>query len=111
MHMASPYDWNDLDRAIHALGKSTAALPEVYRRLTEGELCALMPYHPEIDGEMMCIQNGSPFNFVMVKDPEGEVVPIFSSEERAEESLAAGGVAPNTFCTAKLEARQLLEIL
>ena len=109
--MSSPYDWNELDRAIHALGKSTAALPEIYRQLTEGELCALMPYHPEVDGETIAIQNGSPFNFVRLQDAEGEVVPIFSSEERAEESLTAGKVPPNTFCTATMKSRDLLEIL
>ena len=30
-------DWNGLDKAIFRLGKSTAELPEVFRRLTEGE--------------------------------------------------------------------------
>ncbi len=110
--MSSCQDWNELDRAIHALGKSTAALPEVYRQLTKGNLCALMPYHPEIEGETLQIQNGSLFNFVMVQAPEGgEVVLIFSSEERAEESLTAGNVPPNTFCVARMKARQMLEIL
>ena len=102
----------NLDRAIHALGKSTAALPEVYRRLTEGNLCALMPYHPEIEGEILQIRNGSPFNFAMVQGPEGaEAVLIFSSEARADESLTAGNVPLNTFCVGSMEARQMLEIL
>ena len=29
-------DWNGLDKAIFRLAKSTAELPEVFRRLTEG---------------------------------------------------------------------------
>jgi hypothetical protein len=38
--------------------QKTAALPAVYRQLTEGNLCALMRYHPEIQGETLQIQNG-----------------------------------------------------
>jgi hypothetical protein len=41
--------------------QKTAALPEVHRQLTERNLCALMPYHPEIEGDTLRIQNGSPF--------------------------------------------------
>ena len=104
-------DWNGLDKAIFRLGKSTAELPEVFRRLTEGELCALMPFHPEIVDTQMQIQNGSPFNFIMTQDEEGEAVMLFSSEARAEEGLKAGQGAPNTDCTAKMPARQMLEIL
>ncbi len=104
-------DWNDLDRAIHALTKSAAELPEVFRRLREGELCALMPYHPEVVDTQMQIQNGSPFQFIMTKDEEGEAVLLFTSEMRAEESLKVGKVPPNTYCTAKMAARQMLEIL
>src|SRR5712691_2828101 len=104
-------DWNGLDEAIFRLAKSTAELPEVFRRLTEGELCALIPYHPEIVDTRMQIQNGAPFNFIMTKDEEGEAVMLFSSEARAEEGLKAGQVPLNTYCTATMPARQMLEIL
>lgn len=104
-------DWNELDQAIFRLMRSTAELPEVMRQMREGSLCALMPYHPEIDGETMQVQNGSPFQFVMTEDDEGEAVLLFTSELRAEESLKASKVAPNTYCTAKMDARQMLEIL
>ncbi len=109
--MTDGQDWNELDRAIFALVKSTAELPEVMRQVSDGELCALMPYHPEIDGATMQIQNGSPFQFIMAKDEEGEAVMLYSSELRAEEGLKAGGVPPNTYCTARMPARQMLEIL
>jgi hypothetical protein len=107
----SPYDWNDLDRAIHALNRSKSALPEAFRQLAEGELRALMPYHPELEGTEFQIQNGSPFNFVRFKDEEGEVVALFSSEARAEEALKKGDVPDNTFCVAAMPARQMLEVL
>jgi hypothetical protein len=106
-----PNDWNGLDKAIFRLSKSTAELPEVFRRLTEGELCALMPYHPEIVDTRMQIQNGSPFNFIMTEDEECDAVLLFSSDARAEEALKVGQVPPNTYCTAKMPARQMLEVL
>jgi hypothetical protein len=82
--MADWHDWNDLDRAIFALTRSTAALPEVYRRLIEGRLCALVPYHPEVVDATIQIQNGSPFHFVMTSDEQGEAVMLSSSDARAE---------------------------
>jgi hypothetical protein len=109
--MSSPHDWNALDRAIHALCKSKAALPEVFRALTEGELCALMPYHPEVEGANIQIQNGSPFQFVRLKEGDGFVVPIFSSDERADEGLKSAGVPENTYCVAAMNARDMLEVL
>jgi hypothetical protein len=104
-------DWNDLDRAIYALGKSTSELPEMFRRLTEGELCALIPYHPEVVDTTMQIENGSPFNFVMATDGEGEAVLLYTSEARAEEGLKMAQVPPNTYCTARMAARQMLDVL
>jgi len=104
-------DWNALDEAIHRLAKSTAELPEVFRQLTEGELCALMPYHPEVVDSETQIENGSPFQFIVTDDEEGEAVLLYSSEVRAEEGLEAGQVPPNTYCTATMPARQMLEIL
>jgi hypothetical protein len=42
-----PHDRNELDRAIFALGKSKSALPDIFRALSRGKLCALMPSHPD----------------------------------------------------------------
>lgn len=109
--MTNWQDWNDLDRAIFALSKSQSELPEVFRRLTQGHLCALVPYHPEIVDEVMEIENGSPFNFVMTQDEEGDAVLLYSSEVRAEEAMQAGDVPPNTYATARMAAREMLEIL
>lgn len=109
--MSNGEDWNELDRALYRLMKSTSELPEVFRRLTEGELCALMPYHPEVAGTSMRLQNGSSFNFIMTQDEEGEAVMLFTSEARAEEGLRAGKVPPNKYCTAAMPARQMLHLL
>jgi hypothetical protein len=38
---------NNLDRAVKAVRRSRAGLPEVYRQLTAGDLRFLVPFHPE----------------------------------------------------------------
>jgi len=71
---------NDLDRAIMAVQRSKASLPELYRQLAAGELWFLLPYHPEIEGELLELKNGSPLPFASLTDQQGEAVPLFSSE-------------------------------
>jgi hypothetical protein len=102
---------NDLDRALIAVQRSTAAMPDLYRRLSEGELYLLVPYHPEVEGQAIEITNGAQFPFAMLEDEEGEVVPIFSSSERAEEGLTRGMVPPSTFLVGCMPAVQVMEVL
>lgn len=106
----APYDWNELDRAIFALNHSTAALPDVYRALTLNELCALIPYHPEMEGRFK-LKNGMPCPFIMMRDKQGEAVMLFSSEARAEEGMKKGGVPENKYMSAAMPARQMLEVV
>jgi hypothetical protein len=47
----------------------------------------------------------------MLLDEEGEVVPVFSSTERAQEGLARGKVPPKTFLIGSMPAIQVMEIL
>ena len=102
---------NDLDRAIIALPRSRANAPEFYRQLMQGELWFLMKYQPELEGERMAITNGSPIPFIKLQDQQGDVVPIFSSLERAEEGLKKGHVPDNTYLPSSMQAQQLLELL
>src|SRR5947209_17213591 len=102
---------NALDRAIMALSRSRAATPEFYRRLAEGELWFLIRYHPEIEGEVLELKNGSPMPFIRFKEAEGDAVALFSSLARAEEGLKQGKVPARTFSTGSMPARQALEIL
>ncbi|MGH7953709.1 MAG: SseB family protein [Limisphaerales bacterium] len=102
---------NALDRAIMALRRSAAATPEFYRQLRQGELWFLVPYHPEVEGEVLEIKNGSPLPFAMLQDKEGEIVPLFSSEARLEEGLRNGSVPPHTYSAGDMPALQVLEIL
>lgn len=102
---------NDLDRALIAVHRSTAAMPDLYRRLSEGELCLLIPYHPEMEEAAIEIKNGAWFPFACLRDEEGEVVPVFSSSERAEEGLSRGQVPPRTFLIGTMPALQVMEVL
>jgi hypothetical protein len=104
---------NELDRAVMAVQRSQAGAPELYRQLTTGELCFLLPFHPEmVDGARMAVQNGSPFPFCVQAEPGGrEVVPIFSSGARLEESLRAGDTPPNKFLCGTMPAVQVLELI
>src|SRR5262249_30448649 len=54
----------------------------------------------------------SPFPFCVQTQPDGEeVVPIFSSEARVEESLQRGDVPPNRFLCGAMPAVQVLELV
>jgi hypothetical protein len=98
--VSSPYDWNDLDRAIQAACKSTAALPEVFRQFIEGELCALMPYHPELEGADLQIKNGSPFQFVRLRAEKRDEVSFGHVDETNHHCIAALLKEATPYCTA-----------
>jgi hypothetical protein len=102
---------NDLDRAIMAVARSRAAMPDFYRELTKGELWFLIRRHPELEGEVLELKEGSPLPFAMLEDAQGVVVPIYSSEARLEEGLKKGRVPPRTYSAAIMPAVQMLEIL
>lgn len=102
---------NDLDRAIIATGRSKAALPELMRRLGEGELWFLVPYHPEVEGELMELKNGMPLPFSQIEDEKGPLVPLFSSFERAREAMKKARFPARTFSVGSMPAKQVLEIL
>jgi hypothetical protein len=102
---------NELDRAIKAMARSQAAFPDFCRALCKDELWALIPFHPEIEGEMLEIKNGAPFPFALLREEKGDAVPVFSSEERADEGLAKGRVPARKYSVCTMPAMQLLEIL
>ena len=70
-----------------------------------------MPWQPELEGETLSLQNGSPVPFARLKVAQGEVVPIYSSVDRLEEGLKKGKVPPRTFLAGSMPAKQLLQIL
>ncbi|MGI8431201.1 MAG: SseB family protein [Chthoniobacterales bacterium] len=109
--MANFIPINDLDRALIAAGRSLSAMPDLYRRLSEGDLCLLIPYQEGLEESAIRIENGAQFPFAMLQDDEGEVVPIYSSTERAEEGLTRSKVAPSTFLLGTMPSQQVMEVL
>lgn len=104
-------DNNPLDRAILALRRSRAALPDLCRALGDGELWLLVRFHPEIANTDLEFKPGMPFPFARLQTDQGEVVPAYSCEERLNEGLEAGRVPPRTYLSAAMPARQALEML
>ena len=102
---------NDLDKALIALGRSKSALPELMRRLGEGDLWFLVPYHPEVEGELIELKNGMLLPFSQLVDEEGPIVPLFSSFERVEEALKKAKIPQRKYSAATMPAKQALEIL
>lgn len=109
--MTPPVPDNDLDRAIRAVARSQSAMPDLFRALTEGEIWFLMNYHPELEGQKMCIENGSPLPFVIMQDAKGQIVPLFSSGERLDEAMRSPGAPKEKFLAGAMPARQAMEIL
>lgn len=103
--------FNELDQSIKALGRSQSALPRFMRALSEGELWFLTPYHPEIEGEAMEVEEGMRSPFVELEDGKGIFVPVFSSAERLDEAILAAKVPPNTYSAAGMESVLVLELL
>ncbi len=102
---------NELDRAITESMRTPSAAPALYRALCEGELWALVPFHPELTDEVIELENGMPFPFVQLEDEKGAIVPIFSSEARVDEALARAGLSPRKYSAAAMPAQQMLEVL
>ena len=102
---------NDLDRALMALAKSKSALPRFMRELGKGKLWFVTPFHPEIIGGQVELEDGMRSPFMELTDAEGPYVPVFSSFERLEESLRFSKVPENSVAAASMEALLVLDLL
>ena len=102
---------NDLDRALIALVKSKSALPRFLRELGTGELWFLTPFHPEIIGGEVELEEGMRSPFMEMGDAEGPYVPVFSSFERLQESMRACQVPEDSAAAASMEALLVLDLL
>ena len=102
---------NELDRTIAAMQKSRAAFPDFCRAVCEGSLWPLIPFEKGKAGDLIEIANGQPFPFVLLREPEGQAVPVFTSEARAEEGVRRAKVSKYAYSICHLQAMQFLEIL
>ena len=102
---------NELDRAVMRMAKSHAALPDLMRCLSEGELWTFIPWHPEVEDTDMELTNGMQMPFSQFEDEKGVFVPIFSSFERAREAMKQGRFPGRTYSAAAVDAKILMLIL
>jgi hypothetical protein len=109
--MNTPIPLNELDRTIMAMQKSQAAFPDFCRAVCEGSLWPLIPFEKGNAGDLIEIANGQPFPFVLLREPDGQAVPVFTSEARAEEGLRRAKVSKYAYSICHLQAMQFLEIL
>lgn len=109
--MSNNDSMNELDRAVVRMAKSYAALPDLMRCLSQGELWTLIPWHPEVEDAVMTLENGMQMPFSQFEDEKGAFVPIFSSFERAREAMKRARFPARTVCAAKLDAKILMHIL
>jgi hypothetical protein len=109
--MKVPIPLNDLDKAIMAFQRSQAALPELLRRLCEGNLWLLVPFHPEVANQDMQYLEGQPMPFLRIQTSKGVMVAVFSSEARALEGMKKAKMRPRTYMPAVMSARDVLGML
>lgn len=102
---------NDLDRAIIAIRKSKAGHPELMRRLREGKLWFLVPYHPEIEDHAIHIEEEMDVPFAHLKEGDYDFVPVYSSFERAREGMKQARFPGRMFSAGSMDAIQALQLL
>jgi SseB protein C-terminal domain/SseB protein N-terminal domain len=99
---------NDLERAYRDAHLGVEETVEYLRQLRESVLIFLAPYHPEIEGTH---QIGSDGTMVLTSWTIAgeEVIPIFTSPERAEEGLHATGQGNRMHCLGEMMGKSLLD--
>ena len=104
---------NELEQLLAKPRFGPQDYPEMFRLLRETELCFLLPYHPEMEGATIGLENGDQLPpFVVWSSPkDGPRIPIFSSIERAQEACEKTGSRENQYVIADMPGRQLFEIL
>src|SRR2546421_3506651 len=103
---------NDLERLLATRDVGPQIYPQLFRLLRESTLVFLIPYHPEVMGDMR-LQNGDPMpQFVIWQSPaEGKRIPIFSSIERANEACKKTGAPESHYALCEMLGQHLFEAL
>lgn len=102
---------NDLERAFVAASRSQSALPTFYRLLQESVLWFLMPYHPELELGTMQIEPGKEMAFESFMMRDGQMVPVFTSEQQLRYALRVRKESARSFAVANLRGETLFQIL
>ncbi len=102
---------NDLDRAISDMKRGPSAQPELYRRLSEGELWTIIPRRPAIEEVQFDFSQETELPLVALPHGKRKVIAVYSSEERLMEGLSRGKAPPETYAALAVPANVLLEAI
>lgn len=102
---------NALDQAVADMKRGPSAQPELYRRLSEGELWTIIPWKPGIEGEEYDFSQETELSLVALPHKDGKVVAVYSSEERLTEGLTRGKAPPEAYAALAVPAKVLLEAI
>jgi hypothetical protein len=101
---------NDVERAIAGAMRGPQGYPALFRQLLAADLTVLMPYHPEMDGTME-VGEGDQITVTFWKNGDEQVIPVFTSGERAQQALRAIGQKGQPWCLAEIGGDALFKIL
>lgn len=103
---------NDLERLMAARDFGPQLYPQFFRLLRKSELVFLIPYHPEMVGEIALKSGDVLPPFVVWKSPtDGLRVPIFTSMDRATEACANTGAREGQYAFCEMLGQQLFDLL
>ncbi|MCX6902439.1 MAG: enhanced serine sensitivity protein SseB C-terminal domain-containing protein [Verrucomicrobia bacterium] len=83
---------NDLERLLVRAATDPAARPEFMRKLLDSQVWLLTPNTPSEEGKTI-LSAGTQIQFVNLQGPNGVFLPLFSSQERLQETVNQLGVA------------------
>jgi hypothetical protein len=93
---------NELERAMIVANRPEGR-PEFFRLLRESKLICLVPYHPELVGR----QAGRPPRIKIWKQRGVKLVPVFTSEQRAQEAFEKIRLNPREFTLCAMQGHDL----
>lgn len=101
---------NDLEAAFKIAHHGLKETVDYNRELSEGVLCFLMPYHPELEG-LISVGNGSTMSFVFWMVSGENMIPVFTSPQRMEEALRATGKWEEKHSMGEMTGKELLHLV
>src|SRR5688500_3845476 len=101
---------NDLERAMQVAARGPHGYPELFRQLLAADLTVIMPGHSGMEG-VLHVREGHRITVILWTTEEEEVVPVFTSPERAREAISAIGPGGGPSCLARISGAALFKVL
>jgi len=105
--MNTPETDNPLEHALSVAARGSQGYPELFRQLLKSHLLILIPHAPAMDD----LRPGERLTVSLWKCGDEEVVPVFTSVERAAEGVAAIGDVEGARWLAGFDGATLFQIL